>query len=84
MRTALRIIAPALLFATLLSAMLVTGCEAHVRVYDPYYHDYHSWNDHEVVYYGQWERDTHRDHVDFQKRSDSEKKEYFDWRHNHK
>ncbi|MFZ2002740.1 MAG: hypothetical protein WA239_17130 [Candidatus Sulfotelmatobacter sp.] len=35
------------------------------RVYDPYYSDYHVWNDDEVVYYQQWaheyHRDTHRD-----------------------
>jgi hypothetical protein len=51
-----------------------------VRVYDPYYHDYHAW-DGEVTYYSQWEHDTHRDHMDFNKRSDDDKKAYWDWRH---
>ena len=82
MRTALRIIAPALLFATFTSAVLVTGCEAHVRVYDPYYHDYHPWGG-EVTYYQSWEHDTHRDHQDFNKRSSADQKEYWDWRHSH-
>jgi hypothetical protein len=69
--------------AVLASAVLVAGCAAHVRVYDPYYHDYHAWNDHETVYYGQWEHDTHRDHVEFNARSDGDKKAYWDWRHSH-
>jgi hypothetical protein len=55
-------------------------CSAHVRVYDPYYHDYHAW-DGEVVYYNQWEHDTHRDHVEFNKRNSDDQKAYWDWRH---
>lgn len=66
--------------ATLASSSLMTGCAVHARVYDPYYHDYHGWNG-ETVYYNQWEHDTHREHRDFNKRNDDEKKEYWDWRH---
>jgi hypothetical protein len=66
--------------ATLGSSGLMTGCAVHARVYDPYYHDYHGWNG-ETVYYNQWEHDTHREHRDFNKRNDDEKKEYWDWRH---
>jgi hypothetical protein len=53
-----------------------------VRVYDPYYHDYHYWNG-EVVYYNQWEHDTHRDHVDYGHRNADDQKAYWDWRHSH-
>jgi len=60
----------------------MTGCAAHVRYYDAGYGDYHTWDHHEVVYYNNWEHETHRDHQDFTKRSDSEKKEYYTWRHN--
>ena len=68
------------LFAAMLStAVLTTGCAVHAY-YDPYYHDYHPVGG-EVVYYNQWERDTHRDHVDLNKRNDADKKEYWDWRH---
>ena len=57
---------------------------AHVRVYDPYYTDYHTWNHDEVVYYNQWSVETHRDpHRDFRKLNEQEKKEYWTWRHNH-
>lgn len=66
---------------------LVVGCGARVssgyRVYDPDYRDYHAWDGTEVGFYGQWESDTHRDHRDFRKRSESEQKEYWKWRHDH-
>jgi hypothetical protein len=63
-----------------LVAFLV-GCAVHARVYDPYYHDYHHWDGTEVGFYGRWETETHREHRDFNQRNDSEKKEYWDWRH---
>jgi hypothetical protein len=71
-----------LLFTTLLATALFTsGCEVHARVYDPYYHDYHAWGP-EGGYYVQWERETHRDHMDFNRRNEGDKKAYWDWRHN--
>lgn len=69
-----------LLTAALAIPLCSTGCEAHARVYDPYYGDYHVWTG-ETAYYGRWEHDTHRDHRDFNRRSDADKKEYWDWRH---
>jgi hypothetical protein len=61
---------------------VMTGCATH-RVYDPYYHDYHQWNQPEQVYYQQWEGETHRDHRDLNQRAADEQKEYWTWRHNH-
>ena len=76
---------PLVLEAALCSTMLFTGCAARVdtgyRAYDPYYGDYHVWDNNEVTYYNRWESDTHRDHKDFRKRSDNDKKEYWTWRH---
>ena len=70
-----------LVFAAALSiAPLLTGCTVHARYYDPYYHDYHPASG-EVVYYNQWERDSHHDHVELKKRNKEEQKEYWDWRH---
>ncbi|HUJ30974.1 MAG TPA: hypothetical protein VLY23_06810 [Candidatus Acidoferrum sp.] len=63
--------------------VILSGCAARVRVYDPEYHDYHHWDHHEVVYYQQWEVDTHRNHVDFDHRSADEQNEYWKWRHAH-
>jgi hypothetical protein len=61
------------------------GCagRGQVRVYDSYHNDYHRWNNHEVVYYNQWETEGHRDHRDFNQRSSDEQKDYWNWRHNH-
>jgi hypothetical protein len=79
-RSLLRHFAPLLLAAALVSPVVMIGCATH-RYYDPYYNDYHVWDHHEVVYYNQWEHDTHRTHEDFNKRSEAEKKEYYTWRH---
>jgi hypothetical protein len=62
--------------------MFLSSCTVHAGYYDPYYHDHHNRNG-EVVYYGQWEHDTHRDHMDFDRRSDADKKAYWEWRHHH-
>jgi hypothetical protein len=82
MRPMLGKFAPLVLAIAFALPVLTTGCAVQARVYDPYYHDYHPWNG-EVVYYGQWERDTHRDHVEFNARNDADKKAYWDWRHSH-
>lgn len=81
MRLIFRNLAPLLLAAAIASPVFVTGCTGSVRVYDPYYHDYHDWN-REAPYYRQWENDTHRQHEDFNKRSPEEQKEYWEFRHN--
>jgi hypothetical protein len=63
--------------------LLSTGCAEHRRVYyDQYHHDRHGWSE-ENPHYMQWEHDTHTHHRNFDKRSDAEKKEYWDWRHSH-
>lgn len=82
MRSMLKGFATILLATAVTSPVLLTGCTGSVRVYDPYYHDYHGWNG-EVVYYNQWERDTHRDHVEYRQRKADEQKAYWDWRHSH-
>lgn len=71
------------LAVALASPVVISGCAEHVRVYDAEYGDYHDWNHQEVVYYEQWERETHRDHRDFDRRSDQEKRDYWKWRHSH-
>ena len=84
MRPLSRALSTLVLTAMLSVPVLIGGCSAHVgyRSYDPYYNDYHVWNNDEVVYYNRWEHDTHRDHRDFRKRSNDEQKEYYSWRHN--
>jgi hypothetical protein len=75
-----------LLLATALALPLASiGCAEHhyYRVYDPYYHDYHRWDDRETVYYQRWETENHREHHDFRQRNADEQKEYWNWRHSH-
>jgi hypothetical protein len=75
-----------LLAAALTSSFAGMACSEHhsYRVYDPYYTDYHVWNNDEVVYYDRWAGETHRDaHRDFRKLRPEEQKEYWTWRHNH-
>jgi protein-tyrosine phosphatase len=75
-----------LLAAALASSLAGIGCAEHhaYRVYDPYYTDYHVWNNDEVVYYHRWADENHRDRDrDFKKLRPEEQKEYWTWRHNH-
>lgn len=74
--------------AALAASVMITGCAARVgvgyRANDPYYHDRHPWDDHEILFYNQWNDETHRDrHREFRKLKHSEQKEYWDWRHKH-
>lgn len=74
-----------LLSVAMLSPVVLTGCAEHhrVRVYDPYYNDYHVWDDHEVVYYRQWAVETHRPYREFRRLPPPEQREYWGWRHQH-
>jgi hypothetical protein len=73
-----------LLGAALACSAFGVGCAHHYRVYDPYYSDYHVWNDNEVVYYHQWAGEYHRDpNRDFRHLPPGEQKEYWTWRHSH-
>jgi hypothetical protein len=80
-----RILSSSLLAVALASSVAGIACEHHAyRVYDPYYTDYHVWNNDEVVYYNRWSVETHRDpHRDFRHINKDEQKEYWTWRHNH-
>jgi hypothetical protein len=72
--------------AALACSALGVACAHHhyYRVYDPYYSDYHVWNDNEIVYYHQWANEYHRDpNRDFRRLPPGEQKEYWTWRHNH-
>lgn len=74
------------IIAALAAPVVTAGCAARVEtgygVYDPYYNGYRDWDHDDVVYYQQWETDTHRHHEDFRKRDQKDQKEYWDWRHN--
>lgn len=74
------------LTTALAAPLLMGGCAARVgyRTYDPYYNDYHTWDNNEITVYSRWETDTHREKKDFRKRTPDEQKEYWNYRHNQK
>jgi hypothetical protein len=67
--------------AKLALAMVVglAGCATH----HGYYEGGGRWSDGEVVYYNQWEVETHRQHVDYAQRKEDEQRAYWSWRQNH-
>jgi hypothetical protein len=71
----------------LLLPVVTTGCAGGVAVgynyYDPYYHDYHHWDDAELGFYNRWAGETHRPNRPYNKLRHSEQHEYWNWRHNH-
>jgi hypothetical protein len=71
------------LAAALALAALSTACiHRPYRVYDPYYNDYHKWNDSEIEHYNLWCQQTHRDaNRDFRTLPPEEQEEYWKWRH---
>jgi hypothetical protein len=69
------------LAAALVSPLVISGCAA--RVYDYQYRDYHRWDARERGYYEQWEVETHRRHLDYDRRHENEQREYWQWRNNH-
>ena len=85
MQSKSRFVSSLFLAAALTSSILGTACEHHsYRVYDPYYSDYHVWNDSEVTYYHTWARENHYDeHRDFNKLPPAQQKQYWTWRHDH-
>ena len=73
----------------LLSAGMLAGCgpgyvTAGYRSYDPYYSDYHTWNNRENVYYNQWIVETHRQNRDYRRLNRHDRDDYWRWRHHHR
>jgi hypothetical protein len=72
---------------TLGAAMFAAGCAVHAgvgyRVYDPYYSDYHVWDQPEAGYYNNWVIETHRPHVEYRRLKRNDQHEYWKWRHDH-
>ena len=53
------------------------------RVYDPYHKDYHNWDDRENEAYRHWLDGRHQAYVDYERLKRKEKREYWNWRHEH-
>lgn len=68
-------IARLLLASALMVPLLGTGCAQRRVVY--------AWGPGEQGYYVQWEHETHRQHMDWDRRSAADQQAYWKWRHHH-
>jgi len=66
-----------LLVAVLMTPLFGTGCATHRRVRVAV------WTQSEQPYYTRWEHDTHRHHVDYDRRDRNDQRAYWKWRHHH-
>lgn len=78
-----RLLSSILLASASLAPLAISGCAARVRVYDPYYSDYHYWNAHEDRTYHMWLAERHYEYREFNRLNQEEQREYWTWRHNH-
>ncbi len=53
------------------------------RYYDPGYKEYHNWNANEDRAYRMYLQEQKRDYVEFPKTTETQRTEYWKWRHNH-
>lgn len=63
---------------TIMTIPLLTGCPAHGHVY------VETYGPAETPYYTQWERESHREHMEFERRKKAEQHEYWEWRKHHR
>jgi hypothetical protein len=64
-----------LLVLALTMPLLTTGCVPHRQAY--------VWGPGEQTYYVQWENETHRQHRDWNQRSQADHNAYWKWRKHH-
>lgn len=57
------------------------GARVVIRVYDPYRHDYHSWDRDEQRAYREYLAARHRRYVAYQQQRAAERRAYWRWRH---
>ncbi|MGB6199436.1 MAG: hypothetical protein WA871_06935 [Candidatus Acidiferrales bacterium] len=84
MTRAKRILGLIFLASTITLPVITTvGCAARVgySVYDPYYGDYHTWDNGEDVYYRGWLSTNHRSYVKYNNLSKDDQKAYWTYRH---
>lgn len=67
-----------LLLGLALAISLFAGCAEHRRVYVE-----GTYGPAETPYYSEWEHETHRQHMDYERRQKAEQHEYWEWRKHH-
>ncbi len=83
MRRAFHIPRAVLIAAAVALPATAGACATH-RYYDPDDRMYHRWNHQESVFYERWEFETHRPHMDFNRRNDDDRAAYWRWRQEHR
>ncbi len=71
------------ILAAVLLVAVGAGCAGEVTYYDEDHHDYHRWNNREVVVYrSYWDsrREPYREYSSLNK---DEQRDYWKWRHDH-
>jgi hypothetical protein len=63
----------------------LSGCVVGVggRYYDPYYHDYHAWNDSEEAQFRIYLGERHEPYREYRRLGRDEQRGYWEWRHAH-
>ena len=81
MRSLLRNLAPLFLAAVLAAPLVITGCQSQQQAQPQPQPE--SQPQPQPSSYTQWEHDTHRQHVDLNRRSADEQRQYQDWLRSH-
>jgi hypothetical protein len=71
------------LAAAAIVAVGTAGCTARVRYYDEDHHDYHRWNNHEVVVYHSYWDNNHHPYREYSTLNKDEQRDYWKGRHEH-
>src|SRR5262245_33706545 len=61
----------------------IADCSGRVSYDDDYHHNYHHWNNHEVIVYRSYYETDHRPYREYNNLSKEEQREYSSWRHDH-
>ena len=69
--------------AASIASVSSTGCSGEVRYYDDYHHDYHRWNNHEIVIYRSYWDGRHESYREYSTLKPEEQRDYWKWRHEH-
>jgi hypothetical protein len=69
--------------AIIFVSVSAAGCTARVRYYDEEHHDYHRWNNHEVVVYHAYWDGRHQPYRNYSNLNRDEQRDYWKWRHEH-
>jgi hypothetical protein len=83
MRTSRSRAALLVLAASVFVSVGSAGCATRVTYYDEEHHDYHRWNNGEVVVYRSYWTGRHEPYREYSTLNKDEQRDYWRWRHDH-